>query len=121
MSEYVSYEVSKEVNDILGKYYCRNFHHYTDKCWRYPETGSGGHASDPYIDDFIYHEDNPLNEDDDTIMAFTWKELFELINKVVVGDFRKAEFEAIDNIDTLAIKLNNYFKEFKNEYICYEY
>lgn len=110
MSEYVSYEVSKEVNDILGKYYCRNFSKFSAKCWRFSETGSGGHANGPEIDDF-YYDDNPLDDYDDTIFAFTWNELYKLMNKLVDGDFRKAEFECIDNIDTFALELNKYLEE----------
>ena len=110
MSEYVSYEVSKEVNDILGKYYCRNVFKTEPKCWRYPVNGSGGHASGPFIDDF-YYDDNPLDDYDDTIFAFTWEDLYTLMNKVVKGDFRKSEFECIEDINQFALELNKYLEE----------
>ena len=108
MEEYVSYEVSKEVNDILGKSYARLFNTLTKNCWR-----SGGHASGPEIDDFYYYDD-PFNIDDDTCLAFTWNELHALMNKVVVGDYRKTEFECIKDINEFAIELNKYIEE-KNE------
>jgi len=108
MKEHVSYEVSKEVNDVLGKNYARLFNTLTKNCWR-----SGGHASAPEIDVFYYYDD-PFNIDDDTYCAFTWEELNELMNKVVLGDYRKTEFECIENIDQFAIELKNYLKENKN-------
>ena len=37
--------------------------------------------------------------------------LYTLMNKVVDGDFRKAEFEAIENIDEFALELNKYLEE----------
>ena len=108
MKEHVSYEVSKEVNDVLGKYYARLFNTLTKNCWR-----SGGHASGPEIDDFYYYDD-PFNIDDDTCCVFTWEELNKLMNKVVLGDYRKTEFECIENIDQFAIELKNYLEENKN-------
>lgn len=114
MKEYVSYDVSKEINDTLGKYYCRLFGKLTKECWRYAVNGSGGHASDPEIDDFYYYDD-PFDENDDTVMAFTWDELYALMNKVVIGDYRKTEFECIENIDEFAIELNKYIKEKNHE------
>ena len=98
----ISYECAKEVNDILGKSYARLFYTLTKNCWR-----SGGHASGPEIDDFYYYDD-PFNIDDDTCCAFTLEELDKLMNKVVLGDYRKSEFEAIDNIDEYAYKLKDY-------------
>ena len=108
--EYVSYKVSKEVNDILGHSYCRNIFKTKPKCWRYPVNGSGGHASAPFIDDF-YWDDDPFDDYDDTIFAFTWEDLYALMNKVVKGDFRKSEFESIEDINQFALELYDYVKE----------
>lgn len=61
MNDYVSYEVFKEVNDVLGKYYARLFNTLTKNCWR---------SGCPEIDDF-YYDDDPFNINDDTCCAFT--------------------------------------------------
>ena len=112
MIEYISYNIAKEVNDILGKTWCKIFKNKSKKCWRFPETGSGGHAIGPFIDDF-YYDDYPLDDNDDTVFAFSWNELFTLMNVVVKGDFLKSEFECIENIDKFALELNNYIKEYE--------
>ena len=36
------------------------------------------------------------------------------MNKVVKGDFRKSEFEAISDLDTLALELNEYLKKYES-------
>lgn len=108
--EYISFKIAKEVNDTLGYAYCHARLPKIETCWRYPETGSGGHACAPYIDD-IYYYDDPFDEYDDTWFAFSWEELYALMNAVVIGDYRKVEFESIEDIDEFALELYNYVKE----------
>jgi len=107
--KYVSFHVAEEVSEKLGSEYCYKFHHKTEKCWRYPETGSGGHASGPYIDD--WYGDDPFDYYPEVWFAFSWKELYALMNAVVIGDYRKVEFESIEDIDQFALELNEYIKE----------
>jgi len=107
--EYISFHVAEEVSEKLGSEYCYKFHHKTEKCWRYPETGSGGHPSDPYIDD--WYSDDPFDYYPEVWFAFSWKELYALMNAVVIGDYRKVEFESIEDIDEFALELYNYVKE----------
>ena len=104
----ISYECAREVNDILGKSYAILFHTLTKNCYR-----GGGY---PEIDVFYYYDD-PFNIDDDTCCAFTLEELNKLMNEVVLGDYRKSEFEAIDNIDEYAYKLKEYIEKKKKDAI----
>lgn len=110
--EYTSYQISQKVNITLGLYYAFNFHKKTSKCWRYPTSSNGGHASSPYIDDYNC-DDDPFDKYDDTICAFNWDELQKIMNHKVLGCYRKSEFEAIENIDDYAMQLNDYINENK--------
>ncbi len=109
-NKYISFHVVEEVSEKLGSEYCYKFHHKIKKCWRYPVSGSGGHPCAPYIDDWDY-DDDPFEEYDDTWFAFLWEELYALMNAVVIGDYRKVEFESIEDIDEFALELYNYTKE----------
>lgn len=111
MEEYISFETAQEVNDTLGyAYYYFAKLPKIEKCWRYPVSGSGGHPCAPYIDD-LYHDDDPFDEYDDTWFAFSWKELYDIMNACIIGDYRKTEFECIEDINEFAIELNQYLKE----------
>ena len=116
MKEYISFEIAEKCNKLAPRYagYC---HKVTKKVWRYPENSNGGHAFAPFIDT---RDDMYLDADDfeEIWSAFDWNELYELMNVVVDGDYRKSEFEAIESIDEFAIELNNYLKEkFKRDYL----
>jgi len=117
MEEYISFELAKEVNDTLGYAYCYARLPKIKKCWRYPTSGNGGHPRGPYIDD-IYYDDDPFDEYDDTWFAFSWKELYNLMNAYVVGDYRKVEFECIEDINEFAMKLSQYIKEKEENSLC---
>ena len=110
MTEYISFDIAKKCDKLSINYgiYCNK---NTNKVWNYPESSNGSHASSPSIKD---RED--LYEDEyegEVWSAFSWKELFELMNKVVEGDFRKSEFECIEDINQFALELNKYIKENK--------
>ena len=109
MKEYISFETAEKVSETLGAkfYLC---HGKPEKCWRYESTSSGAHPSAPYIDDLRY-DDDPFDYYPEVWFAFSWEELFELMNKVVLGDYRKSEFECIENIDEFALELYAYIKE----------
>ena len=113
----ISYECARELNDVLAWYIlyaCKDV-----KVYRYPVTGSGGHASGPFIDD-MYYDDYPDDEDDDTIVAPDWNDLRKCLYSLNPSDFIASEFEAIENIDEFAHKLADYIKmkkdEIKNDY-----
>ena len=120
MKEYISFETARECNKLSVRYsgYC---HKHTKKIWRYPENSNGGHPESPFIDN---SDDMWSDEYEEIWSAFDWNELYELMNVVVDGDYRKSEFEAIESIDEFAIELNNYLKEkFKRDnligvYVC---
>lgn len=116
MEEYVSWEAANKIfdnRDKLNTYYHLKLHRSPTKFWYYPVNGSGGHHSSPRLEDSkdIFY----LVDDDEfygaIIHSFNWKELYELMNVCVDGDYRKTEFESIEDIDQFAIELNQYLKE----------
>lgn len=109
MEEHISFETAEKCNKLAPRYagYC---HKGTKKVWIYPENCNGGHASAPFIEtrDDMYFDADDFEE---IWSAFDWNELYELMNAVVDGDFRKSEFEAIESIDEFALELNQYLEE----------
>ena len=118
----IGYECAKKVNDILAipiLKVCKRNELYV---YRFPVTGSGGHASGPFLDD-MYYDDYPDNEDDDTIVAPDWDDLRKCLYSLNPSDFIASEFEAIENIDEYAYKLVDYIimkKEQRKMNICYK-
>ena len=107
--KYISFNTAEEVSEKLGAEYLYKFHHKTKKCWRYEETSNGAHPSGPKIDD--WDGDDPFDYYPEVWFAFSWEELYALMNAVVIGDYRKTEFECIEDIDTFALELYYYAKE----------
>lgn len=115
----ISYECAKEVNDILAIPLLKVCKQFELDVYRYPFTGSGGHASGPYVD-MMYYDDNPNDPYDDTIVAPNWDNLRKCLYSLNPSNFIASEFEAIENIDEFAYKLADYIKikkeEIKNDY-----
>ena len=108
----ISYECARKLNDDLAWYIlnaCKDV-----KVYRYPVTGSGGHASGPFLDD-MYYDDYPDDEDDDTIVAPDWNDLRKCLYSLNPSDFIASEFEAIESIDEFAYKLVEYIKMKENK------
>ena len=108
----ISYKCSLNINDVLAWYIlysCKDV-----KVYRYPVTGSGGHASEPFLDDMNY-DDYPDDEDDDTIVAPDWNDLRKCLYSLNPSYFILSEFEAIENIDEFAYKLADYITMKKEE------
>lgn len=104
----ISYECAKEVNPALAHVcLCLNRH---VKCWRYPESSNGGHASAPYIDD-LNCDDDPSDRYDDTFIAPTFEEMRKILDHYKPGIAILVEFEAIEAIDEYAYKLAEFVKE----------
>lgn len=115
----ISYECAKNVNDILAIPMLKVCKQHELAVYRFPVTGSGGHATSPYVD-IMYYDDNPANEDDDTIIAPNWDNLRKCLYSLNPSDFIVSEFEAIENIDEYAYKLVDYViikkEQRKNDY-----
>ena len=106
----ISYDCANKINDDLAwfaLYVCGK----KLKVWRYPQSGSGGHYCDPYID-YQNYDDNPDDDYDDTIIAPNWDELRQMLNALEPSYYTLSEFEAIDNIDEYAFKLSDYYIEY---------
>lgn len=103
----ISYSCAKETNDTLSHILLKTCKQL--KVYRYTVTGSGGHATAPYIDN-MYYDDNPADEDDDTIIAPDWNDLRKCLYSLNPSYFIASEFEAIENIDEYAYKLADYIK-----------
>ena len=104
----ISYNCAREINDVLAFPMLRACHDQI-KVYRYPYNGSGGHSSNPFLDE-KYWDDHPEDDDDDTIIAPNWDDLRKCLNFLNPSDFILSEFEAIENIDEFAYKLVDYFK-----------
>lgn len=118
MEEYVSFDVCQQIPKVAFKYKVY-LHKYPKKCWKYETSSNGGHVRGAYLDDMT---DMCIDNDyEEFWCTFTWNELYELMNKVVDGDYRKSEFELIDNIDKFALELNEYLKEKFNRDYLYNY
>ena len=112
----ISYKCAREVNSVLARPLLRVCSQPELDVYRFPVTGSGGHASGPYLD-LMYWDDNPADEDDDTIVAPNWNNLRKCFYSFNPTDFTATEFEAIENIDEYAYKLVEYIeykKKLKN-------
>lgn len=116
----ISYECAEKVNDILAIPILKVRKRHELYVYRFPVTGSGGHASGPFLDD-MYYDDYPDDEDDDTIVAPDWNDLRKCLYSLNPSDFIASEFEAIENIDEYAYKLVDYIimkkEQRKNEYM----
>jgi hypothetical protein len=105
----ISYKCALEINDDLA-IPVLNSCAKTVKVWRYPESGSGGHYCDPYIDGMRW-DDDPTDDYDDTIIAPNWDELRKTLSHYKPPLGILVDFEAIDSIDEYAKKLVEYIKE----------
>lgn len=102
----ISFECAKSIKELSKTFgiYC---HKVTNSVWVYPVNSNGGHSSNPFIE---IRSELYLDDIEEIWPAFDWNELRELMNIVVDGDYRKSEFEAIENIDEFAYELNEYLK-----------
>ena len=112
----ISYECAKQVNDVLAVPMLRVCGQLELEVYRYPVNESGGHASSAYPD-IMYWDDNPSNEDDDTIIAPDWDNLRKCLYSFNPSVYILSEFEAIDNIDEYAYKLKEYIEKKKKDAI----
>ena len=115
MEEYISFETADKCGTKLSIKYSAYCHKQTKKVWRYPENSEGGHPQSPSLED----RTDMWGEIDEIWSAFNWNELYELMNVIVDGDYRKSKFECIENIDDFALQLYEYIKEKFNRNLSY--